>query len=355
MITHPTLVKRDRAGKIRTWAIQQDGSRYRYLTGLQDGALVTSGWTQATAASQTTDELQANFEVASTYTHQLARDYFETVAEVDTPRIFEPMLADKYKKFSPGYAQPKLDGMRCIAKITGLFSRQGKPILSCPHIIEALEPFFAKFPDAILDGEVYNHDLKSEFEELMSLARKGAPQPGSEKLQYHVYDYPSAPGGFGARFSQLDADVQSVGDFPSDVIRRVETVFVQREVDFDTLFIAWLDLGYEGGMWRDADGEYVIGGRPKFLQKRVLMLSEEFDFVRLEDGNGNWAGVPKSVVCRLPDGREFSAGIKGTRDQNLALRDRPINQVSLNFKGWTGYGVPRCGVAKDFHAGVRAD
>lgn len=355
MITHPTLYKRDRAGKIRTWTIQRDGSRYCYLTGILDGTMVTSGWTQATAASQSTDELQASFEVAAAYAHQLARDYFETVAEVDTPRIFEPMLADKYKKFSPGYAQPKLDGMRCIAKASGLFSRQGKPILSCPHIIEALEPFFAKFPDAILDGEIYNHDLKSEFEELMSLARKGAPQPGSERLQYHVYDYPSAPGGFVDRWARLDDHIKSAGDFPSSVVQAVDTYYVATEAEFDVEFIQFLEDGYEGGMWRDADGEYVIGGRPKFLQKRVLMLSEEFDFVRLEDGNGNWAGVPKSVVCRLPDGREFSAGIKGTREQNLALRDRPINQVSLNFKGWTGYGVPRCGVAKDFHAGVRAD
>ena len=345
-----TLYKRDRAGKIRTWAVEQDGSRYRYITGLQDGALVTSGWTQATAASQTTDELQANFEVASTYTHQLARDYFETIGEVDTPRIFEPMLADKYKKFAPGYSQPKLDGMRCIAKTTGLFSRQGKPILSCPHIIEALEPFFEKFPDAILDGEVYNHDLKSEFEELMSLARKGAPQPGSEKLQYHVYDYPSAPGGFGARTTQLLLDLA-----PSNLIHLVETWEVFSEGTFDRLFETWLDAGYEGGMWRDADGEYVIGGRPKFLQKRVLMMSEEFKFVRLEDGNGNWAGVPKSVVCELPTGREFSAGIKGTRDQNLALRDRKISEVTISFKGWTGYGIPRCGVAKDFHTTTRID
>ena len=349
------LYKRDRAGRLRTWEVERVGSTYRYITGLVEGAKVTSGWTQATAASQPTDELQASFEVAAAYAHQLARDYFETVAEVDTPRIFEPMLADKYKKFAPGYAQAKLDGMRCIAKLTGLFSRQGKPILSCPHIIEALEPFFEKFPDAILDGEIYNHDLKSEFEELMSLARKGAPQPGSERLQYHVYDYPSTPGGFKARFTQLEADITAIGDFPSSVIQPVDTYEVNSEGLFDRLFEQLLDAGYEGGMWRDADGEYVIGGRPKFLQKRVLMLSEEFDFVRLEDGNGNWAGVPKSVVCRLPDGREFSAGIKGTRDQNLALRDRPIKQVSLNFKGWTGYGIPRCGVAKDFHADVRAD
>ena len=354
-MSNPALYKRDRAGKIRTWRVEQDGPQYRYITGILGGAAVISGWTYATAASQSTDEAQATFEVAAAYAHQLARDYFETVAEVDTPRIFEPMLADKYKKFAPGYAQPKLDGMRCIAKTTGLFSRQGKPILSCPHIIEALEPFFEKFPDAILDGEIYNHDLKSEFEELMSLARKGAPQPGSERLQYHVYDYPSAPGGFKARFTQLEADITAIGDFPSSVIQPVDTYEVNSEGLFDRLFEQWLDAGYEGGMWRDADGEYVIGGRPKFLQKRVLMLSEEFDFVRLEDGNGNWAGVPKSVVCRLPDGREFSAGIKGTRDQNLALRDREITEVTIGFKGWTGYGVPRCGVGKDFHAGARAD
>lgn len=350
---HRTLYKRDRAGNIRGWAVEIEGNRYRYHTGVVGGATTISGWTTAFARSQPTPEAQAQFEVEATYRHQLERDYFETVDEVDTPRIFEPMLASKYKRFRPGFAQPKLDGMRSIAKASGLFSRQGKPILSAPHVIKALEPFFDRHPDAILDGELYNHDYKDQFEALMSLARKGYPGEGHEALQYHVYDYPSAPGGFRQRWAQLTAD----NPF-DEVVHKVETAEVLTFDQYEDLDAAWLDDKYEGSMWRDADGEYVIGGRPSYLQKRVTMISDEYEFLRLEEGNGNWAGIPKSVVCRLPgaEGREFSAGIEGDKAFCVSLRDRHIVQVTIVSKGLTKNGVPRCGIAKDWHgAGGRQD
>lgn len=352
---HPDLFKRDRTGRVRRWCILSEpgSARYAYQTGILDGVQTQSGWTTVTGKQGRTDAGQVEFEVAAAYRHQLERDYFETIEEIDTPRIFEPMLASKYKAFKPGFAQPKLDGMRCIAKATGLFSRQGKPILSAPHIIEALTAFFERFPDAILDGELYNHDFKEAFEPLMSLARKGYPSPGSENLQYHVYDYPSAPGGFKDRFHQLVIDLPR-----NDTLHLVETHRVRDEATFDALTNKWLDDKYEGSMWRDADGEYVIAGRPKFLQKRVIMTVEEYDFVELVLGNGNWAGIPKSVVCWKPGAdrsmgptkdNTFSAGIAGTEAENMALLDRRIGQVTIQSKGLTGYGVPRCGVAKDWH------
>lgn len=366
MNIEPMLYKRDRAGRVRTWYMIADpaNARYAFDTGLLDGARTQSGWTTVTGKQGRTDAEQVDFEVASHYRHQLERDYFETPEEIDTPRIILPMLAQKYKTFRRGYVQPKLDGMRCIARATGLFSRQGKPIESVPHIIEALAPFFEQFPDAILDGELYNHELKDQFEQLMSLCRKAGKHLTPEILeqtrvvQYHVYDYPSAPGGFGIRWSQLDDDVMSVRDFPAGVIFPVHTVHCGSSQLFDDLFERWLDDGYEGGIWRCPDGEYVFDGRPAFLQKRTLKLKEEFDFIELEMGNGNWAGIPKSAKFWLPDAdrsqgptkdNTFSAGIKGTREQNMALLDRQISQATVEFKGWTGYGKPRCGVVIDWH------
>lgn len=350
---HPNLYKRDRTGRIRRWCVisEPENARYAYNTGIEAGVQTQSGWTTVTGKQGRTDAEQVEFEVASAYRHQLERDYFETVVEIDTPRITLPMLAAKYKTFKPGYAQPKLDGMRCIAKASGLFSRQGKPIESVPHIVEALAPFFEENPDAIFDGELYNHDLHDQFEELMSLCRKSdkhlTPEilEATKVVQYHIYDYPSAPGGFQERTGELYV----LFDQLPETIRYVETVWCETEAQFDAHFIRWLDDNYEGGIWRDADGEYVFDGRPSFLQKRTLKLSVEFPFLRLEEGNGNWAGVPKAVVFQLEDGREAKAGIKGTREQNLALRDRELGFVTIEFKGWTGYNVPRCGVAKDWH------
>ena len=370
MDIHPQLYKRDSAGRIRTWYViaDRENARYAYDTGLQDGARVQSGWTTAVGKQGRTDAEQVDFEVAAAYKHQLDRDYFERPEDVDTPKVTFPMLCSKYKKWpgAGGWVQPKLDGMRCIAKAGGLFSRQGKPIESVPHIAEALKPFFEQFPDAILDGELYNHELHDQFENLMSLCRKSGKHLTSEILeqtkvvQYHVYDYPSAPGGFGARWEQLDDDVLSVRDFPAGCIFPVQTVHCGSQKLFDELFERWLDEGFEGGIWRGAEGDYVFSptARPTWLQKRTLKLKEEFDFIGFENGNGNWAGIPKSAKFWLPGAdrsagptkdNTFSAGIKGTEAQNLALLDREIGQGTVEFKGWTAYGKPRCGVVIDWH------
>lgn len=360
MDIHPLLYKRDRTGRIRTWYMIADpeNARYAFDTGLKDGARTQSGWTTVTGKQGRTAAEQVEFEVTSNYRHQLERDYFESEAEVDTPRITLPMLAQKYKAFAPGYVQPKLDGMRCIAKATGLFSRQGKPIEAVPHIIEALAPFFEKFPDAILDGELYNHDYAHRFEELMSMCRKSGKHLTPEILeatkvvQYHVYDYPSAPGGFASRWHQLIDDLQVVVlNFTRfDRIWAVPTFQVLVEDQVKNFLAEFLDGDYEGLIWRDAEGEYIFDGRPKFLQKLTIKESAEFPVKELVLGNGNWAGVPKSATVQLEDGQECDVSIAGTKEQCAALleREQPA-YATVEFKGRTAYGKLRCGVVKDWH------
>jgi len=84
------------------------------------------------------------------------------------------------------YIQPKLDGVRCLIQAEGLtpyhdsdpvshgfvvkaYSRTGKEWKNIDHILDELHPFFAKNRNVILDGELYNHDLKNDFEKIISL------------------------------------------------------------------------------------------------------------------------------------------------------------------------------------------
>ena len=78
------------------------------------------------------------------------------------------------------YIQPKLDGVRCLIQydeigINGIhgivkaYSRTGKEWLNIDHILEHLVPFFEEYPNIVLDGELYNHDLKKDFEKIISL------------------------------------------------------------------------------------------------------------------------------------------------------------------------------------------
>ena len=82
------------------------------------------------------------------------------------------------------FIQPKLDGVRCVIQRDNYhyvkptikaYSRTGKQWLNINHILEKLEPFFEKYPEVVLDGELYNHDLKDDFEKIISLVRKTKP------------------------------------------------------------------------------------------------------------------------------------------------------------------------------------
>ena len=82
------------------------------------------------------------------------------------------MLAGDYTKRpqTQGWSQPKLDGIRCIANQSGLWTRAGKEITSCPHIWESVKPFLDANPGVTLDGELYNHELKEDFNKISSSA-----------------------------------------------------------------------------------------------------------------------------------------------------------------------------------------
>ena len=56
-----------------------------------------------------------------------------------------------------------------------------------------MKPFFIKYPNVILDGELYNHDLRDNFEKIISLVRKTKPTDedrleASKLTQFHCYD-----------------------------------------------------------------------------------------------------------------------------------------------------------------------
>ncbi|WP_037500599.1 ATP-dependent DNA ligase [Sphingomonas jaspsi] len=355
-MNHDRIYKRDSQGRLRTWFIEQDGSRYRVHSGLVDGTLAVTGWTQAKAASQSTDEAQANFEIKSAYDNKLTREYHRTIEATDGgAHFFKPMLAKEYAPTSfPVFAQPKLDGIRCITTKDGMFSRQGKPITAVPHIHAALAPLFEANPGLILDGELYNHDLKDDFGEISSIVRKAKPSAADlEKaeavMQYHVYDVPSVGNSpFRFRADDLATMFKSLA---CGWIVPVETVLVQSAVELDELYGRWLEAGYEGQMVR-LDALYEQK-RSKSLLKRKEFQDAEYEVISIDEGNGNWAGVAKRVSCRLPDGRVFGAGIRGTRERAASLLGEQHKVVTVRFFALTPDGVPRFPVVTKFHGAER--
>jgi len=212
VVSKPNVIyKRGAAGEVRVWRMEiglnEDGmvGAHRVIAGVYTGKMVTSDWTvcepkNVGRANETTSHQQAHAEVAALYAKKLELAYFSDLDDIDNVRFTDPMLAHDYterkSKIDIGagvYAQPKLDGIRCIARADGLFTRKGKAIVAVPHIEEALAPYFKQNPQAILDGELYHHQFRDDFNLITSIVRKSKPTPADiarakDKIQYHVYD-----------------------------------------------------------------------------------------------------------------------------------------------------------------------
>jgi len=363
--TFNELYKLDTKGKVRQWHCEVDGSKYRTVAGIKGGKLVISEWTECKGvnigkSNETSDEEQALLRVDSLYTKQRDQNYHDDIKDVGKVSFFGPMLATKWESRKnkityPIFVQPKLDGVRCVITKDGPKTRAGKPIPTIPHIVEELSSLFDRNPDLILDGELYNHDLKEDFNEIISVVRRTKPkQEDFEKsrkiAQYHVYDLPSHPGVFDARTEDLYELTLGL-----QFTKYVPTITAFTEDEADTLYGTFMEAGYEGGMARL--NEPYECKRSNSLMKRKDFEDKEFKILRIEEGQGNWSGHAKRVVFELEDGRECGSGLKG----NFAFAKKLLEEaseyiggeVTVKYFTRTPDGVPRFPVSIALYKGKR--
>ena len=230
----------------------------------------------------------------------------------------KPMLAypvsDKpidYDK--PVFMQPKLDGVRCLiqAEFTDVktpfkvkaYSRTGKEWKNINHILEELVPFFAKHPSVILDGELYNHDLKNDFEKIISLVRKTKPQyhdkvESEMKVQFHCYDIIDETQAFEDRYKFIMDNLRD-----SYCVRTVETIQIPNQLEAKEMHEVNLNSGFEGSILR-ANDLYKCG-RSWSLRKFKDFSDAEATIIGYVDGKGKRTGTLGKFLMRDDDGIEF--------------------------------------------------
>lgn len=361
MIKYETLFKKTATGATQIWYMEQDKEKYRTTSGQIDGIKTTTDFTVCTGKNlgkknETLPEDQAKLEIEAQYKKKLAQgNYKESIDDIDEDNFFKPMLANKYTEHPVTqymldnnlvYSQPKYDGARCIVNKNGMFSRQGKPIVSAPHIFNTVKHIFNEIPEFILDGELYNHQLKDNFNEIISLIRKSKPtkedlEASENMIQYHVYDFPMTSK-FSSRFEVGKTVLQRYSI--RNPVHLVKTECVKSFEHLDELYGAYLLDGYEGQIIRIDKSGYE-NKRTNQLLKRKEFQDAEYNIVRIEEGLGNRSGMAGSIRYKLPDGREFSSGIKGGVDfykQLLMETDSYIGgQGTVKFFQLTPDGIPR--------------
>jgi DNA ligase-1 len=239
---------------------------------------------------------------------------------------------------------------RCIATSKGLFSRKGEPIISVPHISEELQSFFDEYPDAVLDGELYNHELKNDFNKICSLVKKKKPTEqdlveSKEHIQYWIYD------AITKNPLSYEDRMNIVPDFFDKVsVRYLPYIVVYSTEHIDSCLEEFLNNGYEGAMIR-TNAPYE-NKRSKNLLKYKLKDSDEFILVDILEGKGNWAGYAKKAMLRKDDGTTFEASIAGSQllcRAWLTYKEYYIDKpTTVEYHGLTPDGIPRFGVIKEF-------
>lgn len=384
MTLHKQLYKLNSNGKsIQSWAIHKAKNNKSYWTvsGQVDGKQTTSKPTAVVPKVKRTQLEQVRLEMDSKINLKVRKKYVEDIKNVGAKADkalpgYTAMLAKKWKDQKkkitfPCVVQPKLDGVRCLATKDGLFTRSRKPIEACQHVHEALKPFFEAHPEAYLDGELYTHEFKDDFEKIIKAVRKSGKRVTEEdlalqaKVQYHIYDVPrivdlTETDSFSDRLHLgTQAVILATGAVEEvdgitvlhDALRIVMTINV---MDEDALF-EWhgrfLQLGYEGTMIRNADMPYE-NKRSSQLLKLKEFDEGEFVITGVLEGKGGLAGHAGAFTLENEDGTEFRAKLDGSHDRLKWIWENPDSVIgkmaTIVYQGLTNKNfVPRFPVAKD--------
>ena len=224
------------------------------------------------------------------------------------------------------YIQPKLDGVRCLFTKDGAYSRNHKQFMNVRHIEMALKSFFDQHPNVTLDGELYNHKLKHNFEKIISLVRKQKPTDtdrldAQHLVQFHCYDY-------------IDDDNQSYAERQANLTcsniydAQIKYVQAKRVTSYEQardIHAKYLEDGYEGSIIR-LNGLYKQG-RSYDLMKFKDFSDTEATIVGYEIGKGKRSGTLGKFLMLDDEGVKFGCPPgKGYTYKDLADMLKNIDQ-----------------------------
>ena len=300
-------------------------------------------------ANETTPREQALSEAESRWKKKQDKNYTETIGDQAKPNIL-PMLAHSYEKRKhnitwPCYVQPKLNGVRCLAKRNGrkiqYISRGGKQYETLDHLTE---PLLEIMEDGqIFDGEIFTTELT--FQEICS-AVKGTKDEKINRglLQYWIYDIADAILDFEKRICMIyTALPRALPGKAKGSLVRVPTYIAENEEEMMAHHRRIVANGYEGSIIRNKKGLYKFDHRSADLQKYKDFLDEEFQIIGGKEATGEDKGT---VVfrCKTKDDKEFDVRPRGSRAQRKRWLEELDSLISKNltvrYQNLSDDGVP---------------
>lgn len=350
----PQLYALASTGKVKTWAVsvhEADGGaiirkRHGYIDGkIQSNDKLISVGKNIGKANETSPWEQAVSEAQSSWTRQVDRKYITEIPTEDNQSdIILPMLAQDFHKRKhnityPCYAQPKMNGVRCLAHRVSeeemiYLTRGGKRWETLDHLTPSIVTFLRV--GEILDGEIYHPDWT--FQEIVRNVKK--LRDTSRELQFWIYDLADQEKTFTQRLEWLNENIP----VPDPNLVLVPTEEIQSEDDVKTIHDKFIIEGnFEGAIVRNANGLYRFDHRSADLQKYKEFVDEEFFIVGGVSGTGLEEGC---VVfeCLTKDDKVFRVRPRGTREIRREWLDdieRLVGKpLTVRYKELSEDGIP---------------
>ena len=222
------------------------------------------------------------------------------------------------------FVQPKIDGIRaaatCINGKVHLFTRQGKPISNCCHIVEELTGVLKD--GYVLDGELFCSDFQTTLSKFK--------QDGSNLsfICFDLWNEETKMKPYKARYNALERFVEGMCHIQLVPMlqRKIKPFEAKEQLE------QFVSLGYEGIILRTND--FWQGGRTDSIVKLKKYLDEEFICLDVER-------TEKSFVAyfETDDGKRFSTKASA---QFYKTRKKHIGKpCTVRFQEYSTKGIPR--------------
>jgi DNA ligase-1 len=362
----PILFSRTSTGAVQEWEIVVEGNTFYTIVGQQNGKKITTTPSICEGknigrANETTPAAQALSEAQSRWDKKARMGYTPDIKQIDSCMVYiEPMTAHKLlarlKKidFKKGVlVQNKYNGHRCVARMEAgkvvLRTRTGKLYYSVPHINKDLEPFFDAFPDAVLDGELFNNELRTKLSEISEILRleeltSDEAKRSENLIRFYVYDGYNLTdeldqeSDYALRKQFIDKNLPKHCKY----VPAVKTDWAYSMVEVDKIYNEYLADEQEGAIIRLPHSPYE-NKRSNNLLKYKPLDDDEGIITKIEQGTGDWTGAATVIYLKWK-GKEFKGTFKGKYEKRAEILKKPApylnTPLTFLYNGLTSYGVP---------------
>ena len=241
------------------------------------------------------------------------------------------LLAHEYKTgidVTQYLVSEKFDGVRAIWDGKVFTTRQGNEI-------HAPAWFIKDFPKTPLDGELWLG--RGQFDALSGAVRKDVPVDAEwQKITYHVFELPDAPGTFEVRAKRI---VEIVKKANLAHLKAVVQFRVKDEAELNLRLKQMVKNGGEGLMLHRADAEYITGRNAALIKLKPL-YDAEATVIAHSAGKGKYKGKLGALVVETHEGIRFKLGT-GLSDAQRENPPKIGSLVTYTYKGKTKNGKPK--------------